>query len=614
MFRFVLPILLLLVSIAPAVAGAPQNDLYNDPSPYLSMHGNDPVNWRHWDGAAIEQAKKENKLLFVSIGYFSCHWCHVMQKESYQNGGIANVLNNNFVSVKVDRELNPALDARLIEFVDRTRGYSGWPLNVFITPEGYPLLGVVYMPPEEFKGLLSQLNALWKEDADGLRRDAQAAAQELTPQLISTSAVLSDNIVEKASSAYVKATLGHADKFMGGFGEQGKFPSAPQLMALLNAYADKPNEKLKQFLTTTLDNMINLGLRDHIAGGFFRYTVDPQWRVPHFEKMLYDNALLASLYFRAAEVLNEARYKTTAFETLNFMRNELLTKQGALAASLSALDDKGIEGGYYLWQKDDLKKSLNAKQYKLVEEAWALNGGPTTEDGYLPMMAVPVSEVAKSSGLSGQAVRDQFIAINKQLLADRSKRLSPRDDKILAAWNGLALSAFVRAAALDPKGDWLKTALSIRNYIMNTLWDGKQLVRALDNRGKPFGTVTLTDYASVAQGLLDLSDMTKDRKDRKSAETMISMAWKKFVNEYGFRRTEKSLLALPEGEVILADTPIYSPSGQLLSVTLRAFSKEHALHKRAVQMLAAGQEQMLDDPYWFATQVGVLSKNKSVLR
>ena len=614
MLRILLSLLLVL-PVLPAYAGAPQNDLFNDPSPYLAMHGNDPVNWKHWGSDAIEQAKKENKLLFVSIGYFSCHWCHVMQKESYQSGEIAYLLNKNFVSVKVDRELDPALDAKLIEFVDRTRGYSGWPLNVFITPEGYPLLGLVYLPQAEFKGLVTELDGLWQQDADALKTDAKAAAQELFPVVLSSEVSLQKGIAEIATDKYVSASMLNADQFLGGFGQQGKFPSVPQLMAMLNIEEKTPSDKTRAFLTTTLDNMRDLGLNDQLAGGFFRYTVDPQWRVPHFEKMLYDNALLASLYFRAAEVLKDQDYKRVALQTVQFMRDDMLTTNGALAASLSALDDKGIEGGGYLWQKDELQKLLDEKAYALVEEAWALKGGPTTEDGYLPMMTVPVDELAKSSGLSEQAVTDHMLIINKELLKARGKRTVPRDDKLLAAWNGLAISAFVEADKQEPRGKWLKTASLIRDYIVSTLWDEKTntLLRARDAGGHAFGTVTLTDYVAVAEGLLDLSEHTGNKSDKKIAKQMIEQAWQRFVNEYGFRRTEKSLLALPEGEVILPDSPIYSPSSHLLKVTLRAFDKEHALHKRSLQMFASGQALMLEDPYWFATQVDVGVQNKQVL-
>ncbi len=601
MLRFFL--IFLLVHVAPLYAGAPQNAMYNDPSPYLAMHGNDPVNWRHWNEKAIDEARKQNKLLFVSIGYFSCHWCHVMQKESYQNGEIAYLLNSNFISVKVDRELNPALDAKLIEFVERTRGYSGWPLNVFITPEGYPLLGLVYLPPADFKGLITELHSVWQKDAASLKADARGAALELAPQVPAPLDIKSD-ITTLARDRFVAAAMLNADQFLGGFGQQGKFPSVPQLMTLLNVQADRPDDSVEAFLRTTLDNMVNLGLHDQLGGGFFRYTVDPQWRVPHFEKMLYDNALLASLYFRAGEVFAEKRYIDTALTTVRFMRRELQTASGALAASLSALDDKGIEGGYYLWDKQELEKMLDAESYKLVEVTWALTGGPTTEEGYLPTLSVPVDSSED---------RQRLKSIHETLYQQRKQRMLPRDDKLLAAWNGLAISAFVSAHRHDPQGKWLETARQVRDYLVKNLWDDNKLLRARDASGKPLGTVTLTDYVAVAEGLLDLSNVTNSKVDEQIARNMISKAWEGFVNEYGFRRTETSLLAIPQGEVILADSPIYSPSSQLLRLTLRAFARQHTLHKLARQVFANGQTLMLDDPYWFATQVDVALQYRSQL-
>jgi len=291
-------VLIFLFILLPVVGHAEYtNTLKGNSSPYLAMHGNDPVKWQQWNSDTVARARKENKLLFVSIGYFACHWCHVMQKESYQATDIAKVLNSEFIPVKVDRELNPALDARMIEFVNRTRGYSGWPLNVFITPEGYPLFGLVYLPHDDFKALVEKLATYWQQDSAGLIADAKLAASELAPADIDFTKTNLTDRVDLAGEQFVKRTLIEADQFMGGFGEQSKFPSVPRLDALLRQYKKNPDEKLGKFLKTTLNSMQKYGLNDSLGGGFFRYTVDPQWRVPHFEKMLYDNALLASLYF-----------------------------------------------------------------------------------------------------------------------------------------------------------------------------------------------------------------------------------------------------------------------------------------------------------------------------
>lgn len=589
-----------------STAMAAGNSLLNDPSPYLAMHGEDPVHWQHWDEQAIRQAREQNKLLFVSIGYFSCHWCHVMQRESYRNPEIAALLNQHFISVKVDRELNPALDARLIEFVERTRGYSGWPLNVFITPEGYPLLGLVYLPPADFKNLLGELQGLWQKDAASLRRDAQAAARELAPKPWPRGRTLAAGFVDRVLPAFNANLLLHADRFAGGFGEQNKFPNAPQLAALLESQARRPDPALEKFLNTTLQHMQQYGLRDHLGGGFFRYTVDPQWRVPHFEKMLYDNAQLARLYMRAAEVLKNPDYIAVAAETLDFMQQRLGTAQGGLAASLSAIDAQNVEGGYYLWSEQELRNSLSAEDFAFVQEHWGMAGGSTTEDGYLPIAATSLAFMANARKLPVAQLQAQRARIYRQLQALREKRALPRDGKQLAAWNALALLAFTDAAATGDRPAWRKTAQGIRDYLARQLWDGKQLYRARTAQGTALGVATLEDYAYSAAALRRWSEVSGNAADRELARQLVQQGWQRFFNEHGFRRTEHDLLAIGEGETWLTDSPLPSASAVLIGETLALFEAGQPLRQQAEEVLAAGSDWLEQDPFWFASQMQVL--------
>ncbi len=336
-----------------------QNVLKQHASPYLAMHGNDPVAWQEWNKETVNRAKKEGKLIYVSSGYFSCHWCHVMQRETYQNKHIAKILNTYFIPVKVDREINSALDSRLIDFVERTQGQAGWPLNVFITPDGYPLVGMTYVPTKNFKEILNTLKVKWKEEKSLLENIAKQATNELSTAAVESS----DKIQAGLGKEYIQRFLSHAntmtDTMSGGFGQQNKFPLVPQLMVMLTTYENKPEKELKQFLLLTLNKMATQGLNDHLGGGFFRYAVDPLWQIPHFEKMLYDNALLASLYIDAARIFNNEKFALVAKDTLDFMLEVFRSQQGAYIASLSAIDNKGVEGGYYLWQYNELKAILN---------------------------------------------------------------------------------------------------------------------------------------------------------------------------------------------------------------------------------------------------------------
>jgi uncharacterized protein YyaL (SSP411 family) len=603
--RLLLSISLLLMA-AMAHAGL-KNTLANNASPYLAMHGADPVHWQEWNEQAMATAREENKLLFVSIGYFACHWCHVMQRESYQNPEIAEKLNRDFIPVKVDRELNPALDTRLIEFVERTRGYSGWPLNVFITPEGYPLLGIVYLPPNDFSSLVSELNTLWQKDRAQLVTDAKAASEELQAVVLDKGIAIQKDLAKRVRTALKKSTLTRADNFAGGFGNQSKFPSVPQLAAMLDSHTIEADTQLAEFLRLTLDNMARLGLNDIIGGGFYRYTVDPQWRVPHFEKMLYDNALLASLYLRAGVVFDEPRYLETARQTLDFMLAGLSSDKGGLYASLSAIDSNHVEGGYYLWQPGELKALLSTEEWLAVSKAWQMEAGPTSEEGYLPVAYRVSEEVAAELGISGTALARRLAAAKQKMLKARGQRRLPVDDKQLAAWNGLALSAFAQAAAVFNDSRYKSIANRIRKFLLSSLWQQDHLLRARDKRGQAIGEATLEDYAYVAQGLLAWANLTKQSAAYDDVGKVVAQAWKRFFTPQGWRLTETSLLANAASELMLADGPMPSPSAELLRATLGLLEErdDAQLREQVLQAIGPGQELLLEDPYWFASHARV---------
>ncbi len=313
--------LLILGLLALPVQAALLNELRDHPSPYLAMHGADPVHWQIWGPDALERARSENRLLFISSGYFACHWCHVMQRESYQNPETAALLNRHFIPVKIDRELQPALDAHLIEFVQRTRGSAGWPLNVFLTPEGYPLLGMTYERPTAFRELLGKLQNAWSRESDKLKGMALKASEQMARSR--SPAAVEPVDPQGLRRRLVASALELGDDLQGGFGRQNRFPMAPQLSVLLDSLRPQPNPELHAFLELTLDQTATQGLRDHLAGGFFRYTVDQGWQIPHFEKMLYTQAQLILLYIKAADVLERTDYLDVARDTVEFVVREM---------------------------------------------------------------------------------------------------------------------------------------------------------------------------------------------------------------------------------------------------------------------------------------------------
>ena len=592
-------------SSLPATAAGLSNQLKNHPSPYLALHGSDPVAWQDWDARAVQAASRENKLLFVSIGYFSCHWCHVMQRESYKNPDIADYLNKHFIPVKVDRELEPALDARLIAFAEKTQGVSGWPLNVFLTPDGYPLYAVMYLPPAEFKGVLERLQQLWQQDPEGLKRVARKAAGggngPGTPKLSAAT-------VKGYVSSVIKTSQQIGDPFNGGFGEQSKFPSVPQLDFLLHQYQLQPDPRLKILLTRTLDNMMHYGLYDHLGGGFFRYTVDPGWRTPHFEKMLYDNALLARLYLRAGSLMGREDYTRVVRQTLDFMSQVMRRPGGGFIAALSAIDSNNIEGGYYLWQPGELKKRLTTEELKVYLPLRGMSDAPAFEDGHLPIANKTVAEVAGITGMSTGKVAALLASADRKLLTARTARSLPADSKLLAGWNGLALSAYTEAARAKLGPDYAGIASGIRNYLVGQLWDGKQLQRSVVD-GRAIGQASLEDYAQVARGLLDYALLTGRADDFDTVRSVVNVGWQRFYGNTGWRLSQTSLMQPEAGQDAIADGPMPSPSGSLMATTLELAARldDDSLRRQALVALNSGHDVIAADPFWYVGHVGAMS-------
>ena len=596
---------LLLILLVPApFALALDNQLTNHPSPYLALHGADPVAWQDWTEATVTLARKQNKLIFLSIGYFSCHWCHVMQRESYQNTEIARFVNTHFIPVKVDRELDPALDTRMLEFVETTRGMAGWPLNVFVTPDGHPLYATLYLPPQDFLAVVRRLDELWTGNREQLLRLAQLA--EAAPKGPGKPA-LSPARVQTYAQQLVAEALTRADPLQGGFGEQGKFPMAPQLEFLLAQQARAPDPKLKEFLMVTLDHMAANGLQDHLGGGFFRYTVDPGWTTPHFEKMLYDNAQLARLYLRAARAFKRDDYAHIAARTLDFMATGLGDGSGAFIASLSALDDKGVEGGYYLWSEDELKKILTTDERATYRLAWGMQDAPPFEAGYLPISGLPVAQIAERLQQPPATIEKTLTNSAAKLQAARARRVLPRDTKRIAAWNGLALAAYAEAARLTGNESNRATARAVRDYLMDTLWDGESLRRS-DAGGKTLGKVALEDYAYVALGLLEWAELSGDKVDYAQAKAVTVQAWKRFYGARGWRLEERSLIQAETGQDMLTDGPMPSPSGVVADVSLRLAAKtdDKALRERALAALNTHHAVLQESPFWYATPVAAM--------
>lgn len=548
------------------------NSLKNHPAPYLALHGDDPVDWVEWGEAAIERAKKENKLLFISVGYFACHWCHVMQRESFSDKTIADKLNKNYISVKVDRELSPVLDKNLIEFVQVSNGSAGWPLNVFVTPEGYSLVGMTYLPPTNFSSVLDQLDSKWGESDKALSLRAKTMSANLAGMLNKQEQKIPGSM-EAQKARFIDVAMQYADHLNGGYGERMKFPQIPKLWALLKLNRLQKNEDATDFLELTFDKLISQGLHDEIAGGFYRYTTDPDWETPHFEKMIYTNALMPLVLFDAAEVYNNPEYSQTAIDTLRYLQSEMRGSSNAYISSLSAVDNNNVEGGYYLWTQAELKKLLSAAELTVANAHWNMTRQDEHPTGNLPRQKLTIKEVAKQMSKSEFEINSTVEIIKSKLKQHRNKtRIIPKDTKLLAGMNGLALTAFSKGLGYDPS--FSKPGAKLSQFLIS-LWNGKTLRRsAADNK-----VGGLYDYAAVSWGLLHWGVANNDNNAKKVGLEIARVAWDKFYKNGYWLEDSNNLLPSDKKLAHISDSAIISPEALLLQASF--MTKDPALVKKA---------------------------------
>ncbi len=606
-------ILLLACSLLPVdvLAAALSNQLANHPSPYLAMHGADPVHWQPWSEATLQKARELNRPLLISIGYFSCHWCHVMQRESYQDPALAKLINEHFVPVKVDRELEPALDAHLIEFVELTRGQAGWPLNVFLTPDGYPLAGIVYVPREQFYAILDQLRVRWEKDSPQLSGLAQKAMDEWAA--IRSAAARQPSTATSFAHSLKKQIELRQDELAGGFGQQTKFPMVPQLRALLWLSANRGDTSLDDFVRLTLDQMAEQGLHDLLGGGFFRYVTDPAWQVPHYEKMLYDNAQLALLYLQAAELFESGRYRDIGLATLDFMIAAMRSDDGYFISSFSAVDEQGREGFYYLWDEATLQDALNRNELRVVQAAWFGTQQEATEYGKLPRWQKPQAQLAGELALSESRFEALLDSARDKLLKVRSGRSLPADDKGLAAWNGLALTALAAGYAATGNGRYAGQAEQLAFYLSTRLWDGGQLVRARVGT-RALAAASLEDYALVARGLWDWSRHKPASERDELVEQLVRIAWQRYYRNGLWVDSDAALIPMLEGRIATEDSPLPSATAAIsyLSVHHKALQEDDQIQEKLADHLEKVRDHLTDTAFWYAGYLELLEPAQSL--
>jgi uncharacterized protein len=470
------------------------NRLAHETSPYLLQHADNPVDWYAWGDEAFERARADDKPILLSVGYAACHWCHVMEHESFEDDATARLMNEHFVCVKVDREERPDVDGLYMEAIVALTGQGGWPMTVFLTPDGKPFWGGTYFPPEprfnmpSFRQVLQAVSELYKTRRGDLDRQAESLTQAIRDS--GERAPSSEPLTTSLLTGAVAALKGQFDPEHGGFGHAPKFPPASTLEFLLRMHHGRSSDDALAMARLTLDRMAAGGMYDHLGGGFHRYSVDATWLVPHFEKMLYDNALLASAYMHAWVVTDEDRYRRVTERTLDYLVRDVRLPEGGFASAQDA-DTEGVEGLTYVWTPEEIRSLLDAESAQGVIRRY----GVTPEGNF---EGKSILFLADESAPDDPEVR-------ATLLAARKRRPQPlRDDKALAAWNGLALAAFAEAGRRLDRPDYLEIASSLAEFLLGPLSDENGRLLRSYREGVAKIPAYLDDYASVANGLLEL--------------------------------------------------------------------------------------------------------------
>jgi uncharacterized protein len=500
------------------------NRLANETSPYLLQHANNPVDWFPWGEEALALARSEDKPIILSIGYSACHWCHVMAHESFENEEIARVMNENFINIKVDREERPDLDTIYMEAVQSIMGSGGWPLTVFLTPEGKPFYGGTYFPPEDGRGLpgFSTILRTVSDAYRNRRKELEQATRQIIAVINSRREGKFDTdplAIDILDQAYSALSL-EFDGDNGGFNQAPKFPQPTVLEFLLRHYLRTQEKAALNIVTLTLEKMARGGIYDQIGGGFHRYATDSFWLIPHFEKMLYDNALLSQVYLHAYLVSKMPLFRRITEETIDYVLRDMTSPDGGFYSSQDA-DSEGKEGKYYVWTSDEIKKVLDERSSSITNDYYGV-----TERGNFE--GLNILHVAG-------ALHPEESAIIKQskdaLLRARERRVKPgKDDKILASWNGLMLSSLAEAAVTLGRKDYLKAAVKNGSFLSDQMTsDG--FLRRVYSHGQAKISGYLEDYALVADGLLNLHQATLTGRWLKEAIRLSEIVVKDFWDD-----------------------------------------------------------------------------------
>lgn len=510
------------------------NELHKETSPYLLQHKNNPIFWKSWNDIALKEAQKQNKLIVISVGYSACHWCHVMEHESFEDIEVAELMNKNFVSIKVDREERPDVDAIYMKAVQLMTKQGGWPLNVVALPDGKPIWGGTYFRKEQWLSALEQLAQMWQEEpqkmldyANNLEQALDSLTHIIEQPISENNQQILDEFLEKWSKSF--------DLEMGGYARAPKFMMPTNYSFLMRYAYQNQHQPLLEYVNLTLTKMAYGGIFDVIDGGFSRYSVDMKWHVPHFEKMLYDNGQLTSLYSDAFKLTKKPLYKEVVEKTLNFVEREWLTAEGGFYSAFDAdsLNQKGHteEGAFYVWKKSELEAILK-EDFELFSAIFSINDfGYWEDDNYVLIQEKPLEVIANKFNLSTQELQSKKESFEKKLFEIRQKRPKPGlDDKIITSWNAIMNRGYTDAYKAFGEVKYLEIAQNNIEFIKRNLWsENGNLYRTYKNKKAKINGF-LEDYAFVIDALIGLYEVTANESYLYDAKQLLDYSLDNFYN------------------------------------------------------------------------------------
>jgi len=488
----------------------PPNKLINESSPYLLHHAHNPVNWYPWAEEALNEARSADKLLIISIGYAACHWCHVMEKESFSDPMVAQTMNENYVAIKIDREERPDLDQIYMDAAMITNGSGGWPLNVIALPDGRPVFAGTYFPKDNWIDVLEQIRDIYENDPKRLFEVAEKITERISTNELSALAHDSSEFDIKELENGFEYWIRNIDFDWGGYKQAPKFPLPAGFNYLLKYHYLTKNEKALEAVTTSLNRMAWGGIYDHVGGGFARYSVDEYWKVPHFEKMLYDNAQLISLYSNAYQFTRDPFYRRIVEQTIAFSNRELSDSSGLFYSSLDA-DSEGEEGKFYVWDYDEIK-NLAGHDPDLFTDYYSIREDGNWEENKNILFATEsLGDFAERKNLDASDFEKRIDGLLAKLFKARSKRIPPGlDDKCITAWNSMMITAYVDAFRVFDHPDYLKRAKTAIQFILKNNTDKDYKLYRIYKNGNSSINGFLDDYASTIQALIELYQLTFD--------------------------------------------------------------------------------------------------------